>query len=192
MRPYKHAGFSPYWVLLWSAAHLCKMGFVGSVSETMHSGARKRKAVPIIDKRYSCFRLRVGPSRIDRYGVYACESIPPGRKVIEYTGKLLTVREFNREFERQHHGRPPRRVYGLGLSRKLVVDGSRQGCGAQYINHSCDPNLFFRRVRGHALLFSLRGIARGEELSYDYQLPRGWKSPCRCGSPKCRGTINLR
>jgi len=153
---------------------------------------RKQGFLPSINPRFACFRLRVGRSRKDRFGVYACEVIPLGRKVIEYTGKVLSLHEFNREFERKYHGRPPRRLYGMSLSRKLVVDASRQGCGAEYINHSCEPNLFVRRHGGHALLFSLRRIARGEELCYDYQLPRGWKAPCRCGSSRCRGMLNLR
>ena len=43
----------------------------------------------------------------------------------------------------------------------------------------------------------MRNIAAGEELTYDYQIYRDWDDPdnidqvfaCRCGSPKCRGTM---
>jgi hypothetical protein len=41
---------------------------------------------PKIDSRYAKFRMRVRPSKIHRWGVYALEVIPKGRKVIEYTG----------------------------------------------------------------------------------------------------------
>ena len=44
---------------------------------------------------------------------------------------------------------------------------------------------------------AMRDIASGEELTYDYQIYRDWDDPenidqvfaCRCGSPKCRGTM---
>jgi tetratricopeptide (TPR) repeat protein len=40
---------------------------------------------PAIRTEYACFRLAARPSRIHRWGVYAEERIPAGRKVIEYT-----------------------------------------------------------------------------------------------------------
>jgi uncharacterized protein len=66
------------------------------------------------------------------------------------------------------------------------------GSGAEYINHSCEPNLAARIVKGHILYVSLRDIKPGEELTVDYMFDRKVdKIPCSCGSRKCRGTINL-
>jgi hypothetical protein len=46
-------------------------------------------------------------------------------------------------------------------------------------------------VRNHVMCQSIRTIEPGEELTADYRFShRAPKLPCRCGSSKCRGTIN--
>jgi SET domain-containing protein len=170
----------------------------GPSARRSRKGARPRRAssgrrvAPTIDPRFTCFRLRLGRSRVDRYGVFACQPIPAGKKVIEYTGRYLSRRTYLREFSPLFRFRAPKRIYVMALTTNLFVDGAVNGSGAECINHSCDPNLSVRRVRGHLLLFSRRRIANGEELTFDYQLiPEAPRVRCRCGSPLCRGTLNL-
>ncbi len=58
------------------------------------------------------------------------------------------------------------------------------------INHSCDPNAGF--TTGEPVLYALRDIAAGAEICWDYSTSiaeRGWTLDCRCGSPRCRGTV---
>jgi uncharacterized protein len=141
-------------------------------------------AHPILDPRYICFRLRLGQSRIHRWGVYADQRIPRGRKVIEYTGERINRRETKRR-EDTH--------YLFELDPYWTIDGSAGGSGAELINHSCDPNLETRILRGHILYFSLRRIRKGEELTVDYNF--GWHFEhvkCDCGAKKCRGLINVK
>ncbi len=140
---------------------------------------------PRIDPRYACFKLRIGPSKIHRWGVYAAEDIPPRRKVIEYTGERISRRETKRR------GNGPR-TYLFTLDDYWTIDGAVGGSGAEFINHSCEPNLFSTIIRGHILYFSRRAIKRGEELTVDYRFsPKIDKVKCGCGAPGCRGTINL-
>ena len=141
---------------------------------------------PIIDQRHACFRLRVGPSTIHRWGVYAAESIPANRKVLEYTGERISRRETKKRSERPLN-------YIFTLDAYWSIDGSVGGSGAEFINHCCDPNIFSRIVRGHILYYSARPIRKGEELTVDYRFEKHVeKVPCACGSAKCRGTINLK
>ena len=127
--------------------------------------------------------LRQSP--IHRYGVYAAEAIPARRKVIEYTGERISRRETRRR------GLGPQ-TYLFTLDNYWTIDGSVGGSGAEYINHSCEPNLRATIVKGHILYFSKREIFAGEELTVDYRFPRTIEDvPCRCGASKCRGTINL-
>jgi uncharacterized protein len=64
------------------------------------------------------------------------------------------------------------------------------GSGAEIINHSCDPNLISRIMKGHILYMSLRPIKPGEELTIDYNLEKGTgNNKCECGAENCRGTL---
>ena len=141
---------------------------------------------PEIDPRYACFKVEIRSSPIHRYGVYALERIPSGRKVMEYTGERISRRETKR-----------RSATGLNylftLDRYWTVDGSVGGSGAEYINHSCDPNIRAWIHKGHILYMSNREIQPGEELTVDYNFARDVERvPCYCRSPRCRGTINLK
>ena len=142
-------------------------------------------ATPQIDPKHACFRMHAERSAIHRWGVYADEDIPPRRKVIEYTGERLNRRQTKIRAARLLH-------YVFTVDNYWAVDGSVGGSGAEFINHSCDPNLESRILKGHILYFSLRPIHKGEELTVDYLFaPDEEKVACTCGAKRCRGTINL-
>ncbi len=83
-------------------------------------------------------------------------------------------------------------TYLFTLDPYWTIDGAAGGSGAEYINHSCDPNLTSRIMKGHILYMSLRDIRPGEELTIDYRFDKKVERVvCRCGSANCRGTINL-
>ena len=127
--------------------------------------------------------LRQSP--IHRTGVYAAEPIPARRKVIEYTGERISRKETRRRGMGPH-------TYLFTLDDYWTVDGSVGGSGAEYINHSCDPNLRASIVKGHILYLSKREISVGEELTVDYHFSRKIEDvPCSCRAANCRGTINL-
>lgn len=56
------------------------------------------------------------------------------------------------------------------------------------LNHSCDPNL---QIFGQITFRSMRDIAPGEELTFDYATgdDDDWEMECACGAAACRGTI---
>jgi uncharacterized protein len=138
-----------------------------------------------IDPRYARYRLRIGPSSIHRWGVYAVEPIPARRKVIEYTGERIS------RVETKRRGQGPR-TYLFTLDDYWTIDGAVGGSGAEIINHSCEPNLYSSIVKGHILYLSKRPIRRGEELTVDYRFSeKVGRVPCRCGAANCRSTINL-
>lgn len=139
---------------------------------------------PQIDPRHACFKLKIKPSKIHRFGVYAMERIPPNRKVIEYTGERISVREANRRDWGKH-------TYLYEVDRYWTLDGSVGGSGAEIINHSCEPNLVGRVMKGHVIYMSLRAIRPGEELTIDYNFDHDIEVlRCRCGARKCRGRMN--
>jgi len=137
-----------------------------------------------VDPSHSRFLLKLLPSPIHRWGVYAAEPIPSRHKVIEYTGERISRRETRRRGQSEL-------TYLFTLDNYWTLDGSVGGSGAEFINHSCDPNLYSCIFKGHILYISRRKIGRGEELTVDYRFSKKIERvPCMCGSPKCRGTIN--
>lgn len=140
-----------------------------------------------INPQYARFSLQVRESGIDRRGVFAEEHIPSRRIVMEYAGERIS----RREAKRRSNARSS--VYLYRLDSYWSLDGASGGSGAEYVNHSCDPNLFRRIINGRIYYQSKRRIETDEELTIDYNFPlRMKKVPCHCGSPKCRGTINRR
>ncbi len=143
---------------------------------------------PRIDPQYAQFKLIIRKSKIHRIGIFAGEDIPAGHKVIEYTGERISRKETLRRSNEQ-----AAMIYLFTLDRYWTLDGAVGGSGAEYINHSCDPNIRTVVTRGHILYMSKRRIPVGEELTVDYHFAKNIeKVPCFCGTEKCRGTINVK
>ena len=152
----------------------------------MTATSQTPSSTPQINPKYACFRLRVAPSPIHRWGMYAGEKIPKGRKIIEYTGEKCNRRETKIRAEREFN-------YLFTLDSYWTIDGSVGGSGAEYINHCCEPNVESRIVKGHVLYFAMRDIKPGEELTLDYRFGSEVEQhKCGCGAKACRGTINLK
>ncbi len=141
-------------------------------------------AVPAIQPDHCKFELRHAASPIHRWGIFTNEAIPARRRVIEYTGQRIDATEVRRRLVRPQ-------LYLFRLNSRHSIDGAIGGSGAEYINHSCAPNLYARNSRGHIWLLSIRRIEAGDELLLDYRIGGDIDLiPCRCGSPSCRGYLN--
>ncbi len=139
--------------------------------------------VPKLDPRYACFGIVIRRSRIHRFGVYATEKIPANRKVIEYTGERVNRRDAKQRGEGDH-------TYLFAVDAYWTLDGAVGGSGAEIINHSCEPNLVSRVMKGHVLYMSLRDIRPGEELTVSYNFSKDIeRTECSCGAKNCRGRI---
>ena len=118
---------------------------------------------PFVDRSRCGFELEVRPSPIHRWGVFALEPIPAGSCVIEYAGERIDSLEAERRAFREN-------IYLFSIDDDLLVDGAIGGSGAEFINHSEEPNLDAEIHEGRIFFRSLRPIETGEELTLDYQL----------------------
>ncbi len=149
---------------------------------------RPRSALP--------FEVRSSP--IQGLGAFATRRIPAGTRLIEYTGERLTPAASDARYPEvdgeRHH------TFLFAIDDDVVIDAAVGGNEARFINHSCDPNCDAVVEDGRIWIETIRDIARGEELAYDYayeleerHTPAAKrKYPCRCGAAACRGTILVR
>ena len=141
--------------------------------------------------------VRVRRSPIQGRGVFARVPIKKGTRVIEYEGERITDEEANDRYfdddrKKRHH------TFLFTVDERRVIDATRVGNEAKYINHSCDPNCESVVERRRFFIYATRDIAAGEELTYDYwystdesytDADRRRIYPCFCGTAKCRGTL---
>lgn len=140
------------------------------------------------------FELRTSP--IAGTGAFAIRPIRKGTRLIEYTGERISHEEADRRYDETGDHRPSHVVL-FTVDRRTVVDAGVGGNEARFFNHSCDPNCESEVEGGHIYLDTIRNITPGEELTYDYALTRESEDdeeeerqyPCRCGAPRCRGTL---
>ena len=139
------------------------------------------------------FEIRT--SSMQGLGAFATRYIPPGVRLIEYTGQRLTPAEAEARYPEvlgeRHH------TFLFAIDDDVVVDAAVNGNAARFINHSCDPNCDAVIDDGRIWIESITDIVTGEELAYDYayrleerHTPAAKKRfPCRCGATICRGTV---
>ncbi|XP_029128251.1 histone-lysine N-methyltransferase ATXR7 isoform X2 [Cajanus cajan] len=139
-------------------------------------------------------RLRFQRSKIHDWGLVALEPIEAEDFVIEYIGELIRPRISDIR-ERQYEKMGIGSSYLFRLDDGYVVDATKRGGIARFINHSCEPNCYTKviSVEGQKKIFiyAKRHIVAGEEITYNYKFPLEEKKiPCNCGSRKCRGSLN--
>jgi SET domain-containing protein len=139
------------------------------------------------------FEIRASP--MQGLGAFATEHIAAGVRLIEYAGQRLTPAEAEARYPDEegvrHH------TFLFAIDDEVVIDAAVEGNAARFINHSCDPNCDAVIDDGRIWIETIREVAPGEELAYDYAYvleerhsPAAKRRfPCHCGAAICRGTI---
>lgn len=128
------------------------------------------------------------------FGLFAKEDLKAGQFLVEYVGEVLDEEEYIRR-KQFYEGSHQRHYYFMNIGNGEVVDATRKGGVGRFINHSCSPNCETQKwvVQGEISigLFTLKDIAAGTELTFDYNFERYGDKPvkCLCGTPACRGLI---
>jgi hypothetical protein len=139
--------------------------------------------------------FEITDSPIQGLGAFATEHIPAGVRLIEYAGERLTPAEADARYPDQPNER--HHTFLFAIDDDVVIDAAVNGNDARFINHSCDPNCDAVIEDGRIWIETIRDVAPGEELAYDYayilderHTPAAKRRfPCRCGAANCRGTI---
>ena len=132
--------------------------------------------------------FKIKKSKIDKDGLYANCDIRKGTKIIEYKGKIISVKksEISTKFDNS------KAIYLFNINSRFDLDGDFKFNTARLINHSCDPNCEVFGSGMKVWVYAMKNIQKGEELSYDYgfNYDEDYKNyPCKCGTKKCVGFI---
>ena len=139
--------------------------------------------------------IEVRNSAVPGRGVFSTRDIKKGERIIEYLGDRVSHAEADRRYESKHEN--DSHTFLFIVNSKTVIDAGVDGNDARFFNQSCDPNCESTVEKNRVFIDAMRDIKPGEELTYDYQIYREASDPdnidevfaCRCGSPKCRGTM---
>ncbi|KAL8673699.1 MAG: hypothetical protein Q9168_001860 [Polycauliona sp. 1 TL-2023] len=136
-------------------------------------------------------------SAIHNWGLYAIENIAANDMIIEYVGEKVRQQVADMR-ERQYLKSGIGSSYLFRIDENTIIDATKRGGIARFINHSCTPNCTAKIITvdrsKRIVIYALRDIDQDEELTYDYKFEREWGSddrvPCLCGSSGCKGFLN--
>lgn len=157
--------------------------------------------------------VKFARSAIHNWGLYAMENIPMNDMIIEYVGEKVRQQVADlREHRYLKSGIGS--SYLFRIDENTVIDATKKGGIARFINHSCMPNCTAKIITveksKRIVIYALRDIAQSklssfeiithtnkmtdEELTYDYKFEREYGStdriPCLCGTAACKGFLN--
>lgn len=157
--------------------------------------------------------LLVRKSHIHGYGLFAKTPFNRHDMIIEYIGQKVrqTVAD-RREVMYEEEGVGSCYLFRQG--KDAIIDATRIGGMARFINHCCEPNAYAKIVSitkqsensedvslqdligevvedNHIIIMAARDIEAGEEITYDYKFPiEDNKLKCYCSATKCLGFMN--
>ncbi|CAB3774184.1 SET domain-containing protein [Paraburkholderia humisilvae] len=134
-------------------------------------------------------RMAARRSSVHGTGLFALKPISAGERLIEYKGEVTPWKQAAaRQCAETGH------TFVFGLSSGRVIDGSRGGNSARFLNHACTPNCEAIETGDRVFIHAIRAIRPGDELFIDYGLTVDGEITediraqyaCRCGAPTCR------
>ncbi|XP_042037147.1 uncharacterized protein LOC121783210 isoform X2 [Salvia splendens] len=159
-----------------------------------------RKAYTRYKQSKSWKQLVVYKSGIHALGLYTSQFISCGAMVVEYVGEIVGLRVADRRESEYHSGKKLQHksaCYFFKIDKEHIIDATRKGGIARFVNHSCEPNCVAKvisvRTEKKVVFFAERDIYPGEEITYDYHFnheDEGEKIPCYCNSKNCRRYLN--
>lgn len=116
------------------------------------------------------------------FGVIAVEAIPKGEIISIWGGTVVSSENLSRLPESAQ-------CHTVQIEENFYLTSLPGPESADYINHSCDPNL---GMSDSITMVAMRDINPGEEVCFDYAMTDSTpfdEFECECGSYCCRGRV---
>lgn len=116
--------------------------------------------------------VRFARSAIHNWGLYAMEKISCNEMIIEYVGEQIRQAVADMR-EKQYDRSGVGSSYLFRIDENTVIDATKRGGIARFINHSCTPNCTAKIIRvdgsKRIVIYALRDIAQGRLYSVTLQ-----------------------
>lgn len=128
---------------------------------------RRMKSIPIEQ------RLVARRSHIHGWGLFTKTEVLKYDPIVEYMGEIIRQRVADkRETAYELSGEGSCFMFRLDMNR--IIDATKIGCMARFMNHSCQPNAYAQILsvdtelgqERKIVVFANRNIASGEEITY--------------------------
>lgn len=138
------------------------------------------------------------------FGVFALENIQKGEFICEYVGQIINKYTALRKINENLINKKPNYVLQVRENYEKIaintfIDAEKSGNVSRFLNHSCEPNLYFDIVRVNHFIpqvafFAKRDIEEGEELTFSYcsgetreeNFLENSIKLCECGQKTCK------
>jgi hypothetical protein len=137
-------------------------------------------------------------SHIHGWGLFTKRDIPKDSMIVEYMGEIIRQSVADqRETTYEVSGEGSCYMFRLDMQR--IVDATKIGCMARFMNHCCQPNAYAKIISVDTdfgpdkkiMVFASSDIKAGDEITYDYKFPvEDGSLKCTCGAPNCIGRMN--
>ena len=122
-------------------------------------------------------------------GVFVKKPILEGTLIGDYVGKLIHLKDIDFDKEKK-------KLYLMYYNDEVGIYPDTDMPGVYLLNHSCSPNCWIIRLRNHTIVFALKNIGKGSELTISYLLPpkmncKPCSHKCFCKSKSCTGSMHL-
>ncbi|GKY95140.1 hypothetical protein MPSEU_000477800 [Mayamaea pseudoterrestris] len=118
-------------------------------------------------------RLVARRSHIHGWGLFTKTDIAADHPIVEYMGEVIRQPVADRR-EKAYEVSGEGSCYMFRLDMQRIVDATKTGCLARFMNHSCQPNAYAKIVlvdtetgqEKKILVFANKDISLGEEVTY--------------------------
>ena len=117
-------------------------------------------------------------------GVFSLKNFQPGQTILRLKHNKIVSKEIVSKLS--YHYQNHMGYVGKG---KYAIYKSPE----KYINHSCDPNVYFKHINTFSeKVIAIKPIKSGEEIVSDYTIDSvdDWRMKCQCGSRNCRKNVS--
>lgn len=139
------------------------------------------------------------------FGLFTRENISKGEFVCEYVGQIISKEAATEKIHSNFMKKKANYVLQIrenyeNMTINTYIDAEENGNVSRFLNHSCEPNLYFDIIRVEHFIpqvafFAIRDIKENEELSFLYcemvvynceVSELGSYKKCECGALNCK------